>query len=257
MARPVKIGLDYFPVDVKLDEKVEYIQAAHGAVGFMVVIKLWAYIYEKAHFAEWTDTGAMLFAHRNNISPEQLNQVLETCLDIELFDSEMFKNYSILTSRGIQRRYFNVYKSSKRSQYIDKYIYSDIYLEFIGVKAEETKVNPESMPQSKVKESKGKETKGESTVTLSEFDSFWEQYPKQDAEADAEKAFREINPSAELLHTILDSLESQKKSEQWTKENGRYIPLASKWLRGRRWEDQGIKRDTSLYKLFENYKCVD
>jgi len=28
------------------------------------------------------------------------------------------------------------------------------------------------------------------------------------------------------------------KSEQWTKDNGQYIPHAATWLNGRRWEDE-------------------
>ena len=42
MARPQKIGLDYFPLDTDIDQddKVAIIEAQHGMLGFSVVIKL-------------------------------------------------------------------------------------------------------------------------------------------------------------------------------------------------------------------------
>ena len=42
MARPQKKGLDYFPLDVDIDQddKIALIEAKHGAIGFAVIIKL-------------------------------------------------------------------------------------------------------------------------------------------------------------------------------------------------------------------------
>ena len=36
---------------------------------------------------------------------------------------------------------------------------------------------------------------------------------------------------------MLDVLARQKRSEDWHKESGRYIPGPEKWLRERCWED--------------------
>ena len=46
MARPIKTGLDYFPMDVDTDEKFELIEAKHEIVGFGIVIKLFQRIYK-------------------------------------------------------------------------------------------------------------------------------------------------------------------------------------------------------------------
>lgn len=68
------------------------------------------------------------------------------------------------------------------------------------------------------------------------FISFWNAYPKKMDRLSAEKAFNSINPN--LYPKILDSVELQKKTEQWQKAE--YIPLASKWLEGQRWEDEVV-----------------
>jgi hypothetical protein len=37
---------------------------------------------------------------------------------------------------------------------------------------------------------------------------------------------------------MLQALEKQKRSEQWQKDNGKFIPHAATWLNGKRWEDE-------------------
>lgn len=70
------------------------------------------------------------------------------------------------------------------------------------------------------------------------FDSFWSSYPRKEAKAEAQKAFKKINATAALLEQILAAIEDQKKSESWVKDGGKYIPHAATWLNGRRWEDE-------------------
>ena len=45
MARPIKDGVDYFPLDVNLDMKFRLLEAKHGIVGFGIIIKLFQRIY--------------------------------------------------------------------------------------------------------------------------------------------------------------------------------------------------------------------
>ena len=70
------------------------------------------------------------------------------------------------------------------------------------------------------------------------FAKFWEQYPKKKAKKEALKAFGKINPDEQLLCTILDALEKQKRSEQWRRDGGKFIPHGATWLNGCRWEDE-------------------
>lgn len=70
------------------------------------------------------------------------------------------------------------------------------------------------------------------------FNKFWLAYPKKTAKQQALKAFERLKPDEELLNKMLTSLERQKKSVQWTKDNGQFIPYPATWLNGRRWEDE-------------------
>ena len=70
MARPQKTGLDYFPLDVDIDQddKVAIIEAQHGIVGFGIVVKLLMKIYDTGYFYEWTEREQILFSNRVNVN---------------------------------------------------------------------------------------------------------------------------------------------------------------------------------------------
>ena len=103
-------------------------------------------------------------------------------------------------------------------------------------KPTETNENQDE-PNKSQKEKKRKEIeRNENKRNL--FERFWEAYPRHVAKQDAMKRFEKLDPSEELLETMLKAIEKQKASEQWTKDNGQYIPHPSTWLNQSRWEDE-------------------
>lgn len=81
-------------------------------------------------------------------------------------------------------------------------------------------------------------------VVDSNFDKFWKTYPKKENRVDAEKAWNELNPSDELVDTIISSVNQWKKTSRWQEEDGRFVPQAGKWLLNKRWEDEVPKTKT-------------
>ena len=70
------------------------------------------------------------------------------------------------------------------------------------------------------------------------FETFWKAYPRKVNKQAAEKAFKKLKPNEDLFKAIMAGLENHKNSKQWTRDNGQYIPHASTWLNGKRWEDE-------------------
>ena len=89
-----------------------------------------------------------------------------------------------------------------------------------------------------IKERKGKEIKVKESKYMSEkdFDIFWELYPNKVNKSKAKKKF--LNIKKDKLDNILDSIKKYKLSDQWKKENGKFIPHPTTWLNGERWEDE-------------------
>lgn len=109
MARPLKEGLDYFSLDCYMDSKIKLIQAEYGLKGFAIVVKLWQMIYrEHGYYSEWNDEKALLFAYEecSDCGVKLLNEIVETCFRRDIFSEKLFRKYRILTSSGIQKRYF-------------------------------------------------------------------------------------------------------------------------------------------------------
>ena len=152
MARPTKAGLDYFPLDVHMDDKVNLIEAQYGLVGFAVVIKLWQQIYaDKGYYTEWGEQNELLFAGKNGIELESLKNIIAATVRWGIFDADLLSRYGILTSAGIQKRYREA-KVKAKNMSIEK--------AYLLISVPETEVISEITPQSKVKESKVKKSKG-------------------------------------------------------------------------------------------------
>jgi len=79
------------------------------------------------------------------------------------------------------------------------------------------------------------------TISKNNFNIFWEAYPRKQAKVDAERAFKSLNPSEDLLAVVIADISSRKQSEAWQKDGGKYIPLPASYLRGKRWEDETKK----------------
>lgn len=71
-----------------------------------------------------------------------------------------------------------------------------------------------------------------------QFDKFWQAYPKKVSKKEAQKSWKKINPSLELFEKILKALEMVKQTEQWEKDNGKFIPYPATWLNQERWTDE-------------------
>jgi len=54
----------------------------------------------------------------------------------------------------------------------------------------------------------------------------------------ARKAWGKLKPGEALLARMLKALDWQKRSQDWRKDGGQYIPYPATWLNGERWEDE-------------------
>jgi len=78
------------------------------------------------------------------------------------------------------------------------------------------------------------------------FDEFWAQYPKKRSKGQAERAWVKIAPDDALFAQIIEGLERAKRSRDWIKEGGRYIPYPATWLNAKGWEDEHEEVKTSV-----------
>ena len=67
------------------------------------------------------------------------------------------------------------------------------------------------------------------------FERFWSVYPRKIGKQSAKRAFDRVKVP---LETLVTAVERQKCSDQWTQNNGQFIPHPATWLNQGRWDDE-------------------
>src|SRR3972149_4075195 len=73
-----------------------------------------------------------------------------------------------------------------------------------------------------------------------DFDLFWSSYPsrKKVGKGLARKAWEKTKTIRPPISVIVAKLREARRSVDWTKDDGQYIPLPTTWLNQERWDDE-------------------
>lgn len=81
------------------------------------------------------------------------------------------------------------------------------------------------------------------------FDRFWQAYPRKVNKPGAVKAFARLRADDAMIDAIVTAVQKQAASQDWRKDEGRFVPHPATWLNGRRWEDMTTPEDDDPYEL--------
>ena len=75
-----------------------------------------------------------------------------------------------------------------------------------------------------------------------DFEKAWEFYPRKEAKGLARSAWLHLQREGQLptLTKLESSIRHFMASENWQREQGRFVPQMSNWLRGQRWLDDAV-----------------
>lgn len=125
-----KSGLDYFYLSCSPNDRIQLIEAEFGITGFAIVVKLFTKIYEGCgYYCEWNDEVALLFSRKAcglSQGDHVVSEVVKAALKRNLFSSELFEKYGILTSPGIQKRFFEAAKRRTEVEVNEDYLLFDV-----------------------------------------------------------------------------------------------------------------------------------
>jgi len=172
MARPTKTGLDYFPLDVDMDQddKLFFIEAKYGLISFAIIVRILMLIYKDGYYKYYSeDKEAFMLAKRLSVDVNVLKNVINDCINDGIFNKNLFERYGILTSRGIQKRYLEACSRRKEVSIIKEYClvntkkYKNIVFEHLNRvnvdnNPDKCDIMQTETPQSKVKKSKVKKS---------------------------------------------------------------------------------------------------
>lgn len=114
----------------------------------------------------------------------------------------------------------------------------------------------------KLKEDKLKEDKVSKDSMLTHFEKFWAEYPNKTSKKKASEKwlnlFKALTTAEadKLFSEVIVGLERAKKSSQWQKDNGQYIPHPTTWLNQERWKDEGVRQTFATGGSSDKFKNV-
>lgn len=123
--RPTKQGIDYFPIDVGFftDVKVRKISRACGASSTSILICLLCNIYkDNGYYILWDEDLPFVIADTVGVSEGAVKEVLLKALQVDFFSREKYEKHNILTSNGIQKRFFLATYQRKETSIISDYL---------------------------------------------------------------------------------------------------------------------------------------
>ena len=136
MAGRPKQGIDYAGWSVDIfdgDKKIDKLLDAKGWKGFGIYFFLCQRAYKtNGYYYEWGYDDCATTARKmgGGINSGTVKETVDYCLQVDLFDRRLFDEWGVLTSRGIQRRFWAVL-SERRSK--------TVYQEYWLLKSEECK----------------------------------------------------------------------------------------------------------------------
>lgn len=162
MARPTAKGVEYFPLNVNFinDLKVRKLLLSCGAEAIAVLIYLLSTIYkDEGYYVEIHEDEIDLIALDVNVTPEFVLEVIHKACEVRFFDVNLYNNFNILTSKGIQERYLKITERRKNSVVITQFNLINVYNNSVNVNnnsinVDNNSVNVYKSTQSKVKKRK-------------------------------------------------------------------------------------------------------
>lgn len=174
MARPLKQGLTYFSLDVDFlrDFKMRKIVRACGISATHVMIVLLSRIYgDNGYYIGWDNESLFLLADEIGVSEGVVAEIVKKAMQVDFFNADMYEKYQILTSKGIQERFFTAAARRKsisvRRDFllVPVNVYNNLVIDDMMSTETElmytscTKGKESKGKKRKVKESKGKQSK--------------------------------------------------------------------------------------------------
>lgn len=243
MGRQNKVGLDYFELDCHMDEKIKLIEAEFGLKGFAIVVKLYQSIYSGfGYYCEWTPDISLLWAMRLGVShgggckglgvvleegdasgsqgrlgkalekgslpgfPDNLiNGVVAASIRRGIFSKELFEKYRILTSSGIQKRYFSAVSKREKVEVKKEYLLFSIPQNNKNVVINAISYNGKSIPSVRNTQSREEKSREENNINIVHskevhdtdslddfFEKIWKLYPIKKGKGQVSKTKKQV-----------------------------------------------------------------
>ena len=246
MARPNQDGLLYFSFDTDFfyaDKRIKRFHSKYGNDGLIFYIYLLTEIYRNGYYISWDDESKEDAAADLSLKEGFIEQVLTYLASRSLLTMSILTNsVTIITSPGIQKRYQEAKKGSKRIIEVDSEIWILSEQETAScIKVTKNQSNSEknqsNSEKNDIKKSKVKKSKVKENMRAKCFEIFWSKYPNKHRRYLAEKEYCDLIVSGVITEDRLVQSAVNYAEHCKNLENEKYIKYADNFLRECVFED--------------------
>lgn len=247
--RPPKKGIDYAGWSVDIfdnDTTIDKLLEARGWEGFGIYFYLCQRAYGgEGYFYRWSydDSASTSRKMGCGISAGTVRETVGYCLHIGLFDKGLFDRQGILTSRGIQKRYWEVVKARDvRTVISDYWLLQDDECKGLikaplnsnlsdgnanfpagNMNCKDGNANFQSIKERKVKESKVK-----GIMRAEHFSEFWDVYPNKNRRYQAETSYCSLIKTGKVTESEL--IEAARNYAEYVRITGDKTYFPGNWI---------------------------
>ena len=235
MARSIIKGLEYIPLDLDFwqDRKLLKLRRQCGLEGPMIYLVILCAIYKEGYYVKWDEDFDFDIAELLHAEEQHVSEVIDVCLNVDLFSRPMFEAHRILTSYGIQRRYNMVTERSKRKGCVTEYN--------LLISSEEKGINSEETPIS----SEEKGINSEETPISSE---------EKGINSDSFKRKKEKKEINKKENFIKEKIISEFTAKNWKSPNKEYQKLVDYYSQPKvqtKWDDMAAEERLAVARLWQ------
>ena len=277
MARPKKRTVDYFPHQCKHGKTMFILEQKYGNDGYAFWFKLLELLGStEGHYLQLENPADWEFLQaKTRLDDGFCREILDLLARLEAIDRELWESHRVVWSQNFVDGVTEVYRNrkvetpSRPSFYTQKPCSNDVSTpENPQSKVEESRVKDSTIcapddaqedthdaPMGKPSSKSGPRSPFKSRRQEQLFDQFWVQYPRKKSKGQAERAWVKTNPDDALFAQIIEGLERARKSRDWIKDAGAYIPYPATWLNAKGWEDdyQEVRSSGNAHRGHQPY----
>ena len=235
MARTIQQGMLYFNLDVDFLQniKVRRVLRSCGPQAIIVLIWLLSSIYrDDGYYVRWHEDMPFLIADDVGVTEGAVEEIVKKAIQVGFFSAEMYEAYNILTSRGLQQRFFEMARRRVAVNYDDRYLLVDIneYSNAINVNSNSINVDKNGINVAGYRQSKVKESKEKKSSSKKKDKQTRQTDPREESMSTTAAAAPELSGIMDLyannIHPVSSIIERDKLVDLVATHGVKYVRLA-------------------------------
>lgn len=185
------------------------------------------------YYCEWNDDSLLLFMSENGLPSDNKNlisEIVSACIRRNIFSEKLFKEFGILTSEGVQKRYLNATVRREKVELKKEYLLISVGKNQVNVVINEVNVDRNPVNVCRNSQSREEKSKEENKNTMCKadalalFEKLWKLYPSKKGKGQVSDAakLRLLRIGYDEMVRAIDRYKVElKKDSDWRKpQNG-------------------------------------